>query len=257
MNAGSIIDKKRLMMEASLYPDVPITVHPLASRVLQKDVETEASMHSRIGSTSKGTGAAQASKIMRDPNAVMMGAKESHLYKVDSFSAVNSDMTNVFVEVSQGYSLSLNSAPFYPYCTSRDCTVSQAMSDAGLHPTDFGGAMMVVRTYPIRVHGQSGGCYVDQKEIDWLDIGVEPELTTVTQKQRRIFTWSDVQFLEALRANRPNMLMINFLNYLPDHKVDPFIKNVLSQYHRVMGQNPDLVLGGWGPYNSNVHVIPV
>ena len=61
--------------------------------------------------------------------------------------------------------------------------------------------------------GTSGACYDDQKEIEWTDIGQEPELTTVTKKVRRLFTFSHQQMKDAMWECAPNKLFLNFVNY--------------------------------------------
>lgn len=80
-----------------------------------------------------------------------------------------------------------------------------------------------LRTFPIRVAnrfdeqgtqiGYSGGCYPDQVELDWKDIGIEAELTTVTKLPRRIFTFSQMQLAEAIRQCSVDTLFVNFVNY--------------------------------------------
>jgi adenylosuccinate synthase len=77
----------------------------------------------------------------------------------------------------------------------------------------------VCRTFPIRVNnrgGYSGPCYVDQEEINWKDVGVEPELTTVTKLPRRIFTFSEMQIRDAVRMNGVDQVFLNFANYCFD-----------------------------------------
>jgi adenylosuccinate synthase len=116
--------------------------------------------------------------------------------------------------------------------------VGQGLTDAGINPYFLGQVMMVQRTYPIRVGhvyapgptitpegpklikvGDSGPFYPDSRELEWTDLpGVTPEMTTVTKRQRRIATWSKMQYREALRLNRPNIVLTTFMNYLPDER---------------------------------------
>jgi adenylosuccinate synthase len=118
---------------------------------------------------------------------------------------------------------------------------------------------MAVRTYPIRVgntENSSGPPYEDQAEIEWEDIGVEPEYTTVTGRKRRVFTWSNTQFREAVRINEPNIIFINFLNYLDEKgEQSAFIDNVIHQYKLEMRKKPELVLGGFGPKDEDIEVL--
>lgn len=260
MNAGAIIDKEYLLKETKLAGlEGRVFVHPQAAVTTPTDVAEEKAMVDRIGSTGKGTGAAMASKVMRDPSAVAAShpdfARDDgdvYAYKLDLNQLILNEKA-VFAEVSQGFSLSLNAGGFYPHCTSRDCTVGQAMSDAGVHPHFLVNTAMVVRTFPIRVAGNSGGCYDDQYEMTWEEVGQQPELTTVTQKQRRIFSWSKWQFKEALSHNRPQVVLVNFMNYLKDDQ-DPeewLEHNVLRPAYEELGYYPTILLG-WGPENKDV-----
>lgn len=253
MNAGAIIDIDRLNQEITDHSNFwGVVVDPAAAIVTNIAKLNEQGMHERIGSTGKGTGAALAAKIMRDPTAVA----DAHQDGIDAIVGKAGGMDRVvFVEVSQGFSLSINAGGMYPYCTSRDCTVAQALSDAGLHPSTYRQSMMVVRTYPIRVAGNSGPCYWDQKETTWDELGQEPEITTVTKKVRRVFTWSDKQFCDAVRANRPDHLFINFMNYLPQVHWPDFVRNVRDKYVEVMGRQPLSILLGTGPKNDDVVMV--
>lgn len=257
LNAGAIIDPEVLAREVRQYPGIfEVHVHKHAALIDDRAVNADAKVREAIGGTGKGTGPALASKVLRDPAAVVQGHPLVEQVAVVSDwmprDYVGKDRIGI-VEVSQGYSLGINSG-FYPYVTSRECTVSQALSDAGLHPNDYAGSMMVVRTFPIRVHGNSGPCYPDQREIEWSDLGVEPEITTVTKKQRRVFTFSVQQYMDAVAANRPDVVFLNFCNYLQED-VDGFVRrNVLMPYVAVMGRAPDSILVGFGPTNEDVKV---
>lgn len=255
LNAGAIIDHDRLCQEIAEHNirDGLVWVHPHAALVDDLARSAEEGIKLGIGSTGKGTGAALASKVMRTGKVV--SDVTDHPYRVAGFDlshAITTKLSRVLVEVSQGFSLGINSG-FYPFTTSRECDVSQAMSDAGLHPNHYGGAMMVVRTFPIRVGGNSGPHYPDQREITWADLDVEPEKTTVTQKVRRVFTWSNIQFREALVANRPEIIFLNFCNYLKPSQVRSFVQtNILANYLTVMKRKPSALFLGFGPRTNEV-----
>lgn len=252
MSAGAIINPSKFNEEANNWLGPWTSIDPAASVVTDEVIEADRHLISAIGSTGKGTGAAQARKIMRNPGAVMQEYVGPLSALIEKYEYKPSD--TVLLEVSQGFSLSLNASGMYPFTTSRDCTVMQAMSDACIHPAFYRGAMMVIRTFPIRVAGNSGPCYADQYEISWDDLGVDPEITTVTKKVRRVFTFSDLQFRRALEVNRPCSLFVNFMQYLPKEKQDDFLWGILKTYNDVMGHSPRIVLTGWGPYNSDVDV---
>ena len=255
LNAGTIINPERLRKDVDQTGIKPI-VHPHAALIAPESFEEDEQTVRSVASTGQGVGPALASKVSRRREAVVEFLPTSHHWWVDSLSFTSFD--RIMVEVSQGYSLGLNSG-FYPYCTSRECSVQQAMSDARIPVSMFRGCILSVRTYPIRVgntEGSSGPCYDDQHEISWDDIGVEPEYTTVTGRMRRVFTWSNRQFAEAVRHNDADIVFINFMNYLPEERRNGFLaENVMDTYKRTMGCYPKTVIGGFGPRFEDLGVI--
>jgi adenylosuccinate synthase len=143
-------------------------------------------------------------------------------------------------EGSQGFSLDINHGSHYPECTSRGTTAINNVSDMGINLNDVGDIYLVIRPYPIRVGnviendvqvGYSGDCYQDQKEISWQEVATNAgmpdeiaanltknELTTVTKRLRRVFTFSDRQLREAALINGATKIALNFANYV-DWKV--------------------------------------
>lgn len=259
MNGGAIIDVQRLSDEITEWDmrDL-VSVHASAAMITPESKANEAHLVGSVGSTGKGTGGALAAKILRDPKAVIGGLVNQFSYPFDVKDGhVFIDCSaKVLLEVSQGFSLSINASGMYPYTTSRDCTIGQALADAGIHPYTYRDCVMVVRTYPIRVAGNSGPHYPDQKEITWDELGQVPEITTVTKKVRRVFTWSDEQFLRAVHANRPGVVFVNFMNYLgEDVDRDAWLEeHILKNYHSVMGCSPKAVLLGYGPGVDDVEL---
>ena len=254
LNAGAIIDPNVLEKELDEFEIRNLVrVHPNAARVNTEALEAEAGIKHRIGSTGKGTGAALAAKIMRDPDAVVGSHNDG--YAVHGPADLNkvARSCTVSMEVSQGFSLGVDQS-FYPYVTSRNCTVGAALSDAGIHPSFLRQTMMVVRTFPIRVGGNSGPCYPDQTEATWDQIGQEPEMTTVTQKVRRVFTWSHQQFADACRANRPEFIFLNFMNYLQPEVHYPFVSRMVATYRQALDREPLGILLGYGPRNEDIRL---
>lgn len=232
LNAGAIIDPEVLAQEIIEFGlQGRLIIHPHAAVIYQhhRDAEREAaSSATKIGSTQKGVGAALADKLMRRGNVAKNDPFLSQFIDPSFHLGLEMDEHGaaVIVEVPQGFSLSLNSG-FYPYTTSREVTVAQGIADAGLHPGQLGKVMMTARTFPIRVGniqdefgreiGNSGGGYPDQPELAWENFpGVEPERTTVTKRVRRIFTWSDLQWLHSVQTLKPDFVFLNFVNYLTD-----------------------------------------
>lgn len=256
LTAGAVIDPAILLKEAKAYPGLTIVVHPNAAVIWPSDKEAELSGSiAAVAGTRSGTGQAIANKVLRKPDATfkfycdLYGAPPSNV-SVGKYP-IQYDSTRVFMEVSQGFSLGIHSQ-FYPKVTSRECTVSQGLADAQLPPRSISRTFMVVRTFPIRVGNvdgfDSGKHYDDQHEITFHDLGVPEERTTVTNRVRRIFTWSDDQFREAAWANRPDFVLFNFMNYLSEGQLWDFYDKV-RKFEREYDFAP---LFGWGPENSDI-----
>lgn len=253
LSAGAVIDLDRLAYEASEYPGITIFVHPNAAVITDADRDAEHSGSiAAVAGTRSGTGAAIARKVMRDPEAVWGNARSWRKGMPDNVITAGvtmpSYLTKLFIEVSQGFSLGLNDPMFYPKVTSRECTVSQALADARLPPSIVTRTYMSIRTFPIRVGNvdghSSGDWYPDQREVTWEELDQIPERTTVTNRIRRIATFSKQQFRDAMRANDPDFVFINFLNYLDQ----PERGELLSWLN-----NHDIgIIAGYGPNSSDV-----
>jgi adenylosuccinate synthase len=266
LNAGSVIDSDILRKEhaASGIPPSRLMIHPNAAVITENDRIEDQNTLRRIAGTGKGIGPAIANKVMRTGKVAfeeyrpMLPPLAEGAREWDDFWRWDKDV--VFVETAQGFSLGLNSARFYPNVTSRECTVMQAISDARIPYNKVRKVVACFRTFPIRVgntQGSSGGCYEDQNEVSWESLGLEPELTTVTKRVRRVFTWSRVQFRECIAANQPDVIFLNFCNYLSAAMLDALLDNIDEDWRRVMGSNgpsPTILLG-FGPYSRDVRQV--
>jgi adenylosuccinate synthase len=178
----------------------------------------------RIGSTGKGIGAARAARCLRKARLageVLTGAGVVPTGKVIR-SFMESHYGTVLVEGTQGYRLGTHAGD-YPQCTTSDCTAVDMLSMAGISPWAVRRSELriwvVARTYPIRVAGNSGPL---PGETTWEELGLQPELTTVTQKIRRVGRWDPTVVRTALRANGatfdrrsgPVRLALNMVDYL-------------------------------------------
>lgn len=271
INKGAIIDLDVLIREIEelgINYD-QIFVDPNAAVILEEDRDDEKSRHSsqtKIASTQKGCGVALSRKVdRRGPN---LGQHIAATHRKVPFQlrqvSLNREMAegrSVLIEVPQGFSLSLNASGFYPYTTSRDCTMQQGMSDAGVHPSFFHKSMAVIRTYPIRVGnirddngrqiGFSGRGYPDQQETTWEALGKEPEVTTVTKRVRRVFTFSQQQYRDMLEYSRPDLVFLNFCNYIPNRtKLERLIGD-MRDVHNNLALNP-LLYYGYGPASHEI-----
>lgn len=265
---GSVINPELLMSEIERYADlldgVDILIHEHAAVVTENHRAAEAGRNYKIGSTMKGVGAAVIEKIMRDPDSKIVARDalkgtplEGYLVSVEDYNLAFDRSVKILVEGAQGFSLGMNSG-FYPYTTSRECTVQQILSDCAIpiwsSRSQWRQHMIVwgaCRTYPIRVAnrfdsegkqiGWSGPHYWDQEEIKWEDIGLEPELTTVTRLPRRVFTFSMEQIKQAVRMNGCDRIFMNFANYME--------KDAAYDLARKIGQETGTKVShiGWGP----------
>ena len=81
---------------------------------------------------------------------------------------------------------------------------------------------VVLRTFPIRVAGNSGDLY---EELSWDQMrgitgiaDLEPERTTVTKKIRRVGRFDYQQAWEAIRENGGNVnVAVTFMDYIDSH----------------------------------------
>lgn len=272
LNAGAVIDPDMLLQEIrdndiNLYR---FCIHPNAAIVTPECREAEGradSAQTRIASTRKGVGEAISHKVLRSATLASKYDWGRHGF-VPHIRAMDLNYTlrsggSVLCEIPQGLSLSLNSS-FYPHVTSRDCTIGQAMSDAGVHPSFMGSTMLVMRTFPIRVgnieskelipgvrgYGHSGTCYPDQQETSWEALGVKPEITTVTKRVRRVFTWSRLQLNDAMNQCRPELVYLTFCDYPADLIK---IRNDIHEAAYVLGlKSPPQIMYQSGPSTDDV-----
>ena len=260
LNAGAIINPDVLKEEARKYP-IAICVHPHAAVVRETDRHGDAH---QIASTGQGVGPALIRKLERnsDKTSVIGQLHPDHIRDIgvslDDVNNTHDFECPIIIEMAQGWGLGINSGT-WPYTTSRECGVAQGLADAGVAPSRLHKSIMSLRTYPIRVgstdKGSSGPCYHDQEELTWAQLGQEPEYTTVTYRERRVFTWSWKQFNNAVRGNMPDALFINFCNYIKPDCIREFLQKVYERYYRITRCDPDFVLLGFGPYSKNVYVL--
>lgn len=153
--------------------------------------------------------------------AEIVGKYDIRLYDGwDSWNYYHDKKGETLIEGCQGFSLSIHNG-FYPYVTSRDTTFAQLCADTTFDPRKVHMVIGASRTFPIRVNnrdGWSGPCYPDQREISWDELGVDPEKTTVTQLERRVFTFSMDQMKDACRVNGVDAIYLSHCDYLEDDK---------------------------------------
>ena len=270
LNAGAIIDIDVLrdeLRDMGVNP-IRVVIHPNAAMITQEDKDYEKSKTSgatQIASTQKGVGRALARKIMREgvtakDMAVELNAMGLRVHAMELNEAMMMGFA-VVVETPQGMGLSVNNG-FHPHCTSREVSVSQSLSDAGIHPSYLYKTLMTARTFPIRVGnivddegktiGFSGGVYPDQQELSWIDFpNVEPERTTVTKRIRRIFNFSSMQYRDSISRLRPNIVHLGFCDYLlSGYDLDEILVK-MDNVHKWSWTSPE-VLCSFGPCTTDV-----
>ena len=263
LNAGAIINPDVLEQELrDLKFSGDLLIHPNAAIVTEACRLAEMkrdSAQTKIASTRKGVGEALARKVLRyDMLAKGHPFTKQFVNRLD-LNSIMSLGKSVLVEIPQGIGLSLDSQ-FYPYCTSRNCTVGQAMADAGIHPNFYGASLLVLRTFPIRVGsiieagaelGTSGGHYPDQREVSWNELKQKPEITTVTKRVRRVFSFSFEQMHEAMALTRPTHVHLTFCDY-QDEEANRKLKQEITRTALNLNLTPPEILCHYGPSTADV-----
>lgn len=227
LGAGALIEPEILEREVELTGCRDrLIVDPLAGIIEPRHRAAEAELVRAIGSTGKGVGAATLDRIDRmdadgdgDDFKLARDFFPEGLYRQETVSGIAADMIDdgkqVLIEGTQGFGLSILHG-HYPYVTSRDTTAAAFMAEAGVSPLAVKEIILVIRTFPIRVAGNSGPL---PNEISWDDLSRRVgkpliEYTTVTKKVRRVAEF-DLELVErAVMVNQPTQIALQFLNYL-------------------------------------------
>jgi adenylosuccinate synthase len=224
---GAYIDIEVLSREIALVGATPQTliVDPAAAVVTERERTEEASEHlrERIGSTGSGTGAAVIRRIRRD-GTLTRAADVNELWPFlgDTLGILRDALdtgNRVIVEGTQGYGLSVLHGGYGDFATSRETSAAGALAETGASPIDVDQVILVARAFPIRVAGNSGPL---PRETTWPEVGKLTgrndlqELTTVTQKVRRVAHFDPAVVLRAIKANNPTHVALNHLDYVAD-----------------------------------------
>ena len=255
ISAGAVLNVDKFFKELKMY-DIDMSrvfINPNTCIITNDDINDEKDVDgpfTKIASTRSGVGAALSRKIRREGNLAKDDSRlKKFIYKLDLQKLVKDRV--VLVETSQGLGLSLNSGYEYPYCTSREITVSSTLADIQVHPKFLGKVCACIRTFPIRVGnivnngvivGDSGPFYDDSYETNWDSIGVTPEYTTVTKRKRRVATFSVIQYKEMLQVLQPDYILLNFCNYLEKYDLIKLLRKL-----------PEVTHLGFGKYISKVY----
>jgi adenylosuccinate synthase len=236
--AGSYINPDLLLDEIALVglSRDRLLIDPNAMIISSEELlaEKNSLLRQDIGSTLSGTGAAVSKRIERTAS-VRLGKHEDRLRQyiqpvVPFMRDCLNNKERIIIEGTQGFGLSLLHSQDYPYVTSRDTTAAAFVSEAGLSPLDIDEIVLVLRTFPIRVAGNSGFL---PDEIDWETISRESgsnipiiEYTSVTKAVRRVARFDPDVVRQSIMVNRPTKIVLNHLDYID---ASCFASNELSE----------------------------
>ena len=241
--AGALVNPKIFMYEVQLCSLDPtrIGIDENAAVIEEADIAAEKALdlRGRLGSTGSGVGAAGSRRVLREQG--FRQAKDhpdlapfTTSVRSELASAMRND-SDIVVEGTQGFGLSLYHAEEWPYRTSRDTTAHSFLGEVGLGVRDFQ-VIMAIRTFPIRVAGESGRL---EHEITWEKVQalsgyphLVEEYTTTTKRLRRVgrFDWGVVE--EAVAANAPTRIALHGSDYIDfkNRGVDSY-KDLTSSVH--------------------------
>jgi adenylosuccinate synthase len=222
---GALIKLPVLLEEIKICELTPgrIGIDANVGIIESHDAETELgrNLRGRLGSTGVGMGSAVSRRVLRtDDFRTAAEIPELRTYLSPVREEVNEAARlgqKVVIEGTQGFGLSLYHTEQWPFCTSRDTTAHSFLAEAGLGARDFD-VILALRTYPIRVGGNSGPL---KNEITWQDVQKRSgyphnlaEYTTTTKRLRRVaeFDWALVE--RAVAANAPTGLAVHGIDYL-------------------------------------------
>jgi len=226
IGAGAVINMEVLTAEIQKYrvDTKRIGIDPNAGILEPRMIEEErgSDINSRLSSTCSGVGPAMAERVARRPGyRLAVDMPELRPYLSDTKHEIwEADERGemVIIEGTQGYGLSLYHCQQFPYCTSRDTTAAAFLSEVGIAPSAVDAVLVAMRTFPIRVGGNSGPMY---EELTWEQVQRRSgypeklgEFTTVTGKLRRVgeFDWDLAA--RCIKANDPDLLAIHGADYL-------------------------------------------
>jgi len=233
ISPGSYFPAKLLFeeIEALHFDTSRLRVSGLAAIISEEMHQDEkaSGLVERIGSTGTGTGEAVLKRIRGDADLKLArDIPELQPWICDTTDYMRGMLDNgaeILIEGTQGFGLSVLHTPYYPYCTSRDTTASAFVMEAGLSPLDVTHVVQVLRSYPIRVGGNSGPL---PRETDWdtvTRLAHSPkkiiEMTSVTHRVRRVAKFDPDIVAQSTCVNKPDITVLNFLDYIWEPNGEP------------------------------------
>lgn len=265
LGPGAVVYPAELMDEISNC-DVNrdrLTIDPHVMIIEDSDREAEADLVGSIGSTASGTGVATSRRLLRGSDVRLAGAiPELKPYVRPTHEILERAYASgkrIMLEGTQGSGLSLHHGP-YPYVTSRDTNVAGCLAEAGIAPARVRRVVLVTRTYPIRVGGNSGPLTT---QLSWEEIErrsgleglAEKERTSRTDRLRRVGEPEWNLLRRAALHNAPTDVALTFADYMSAQNCEAWRYEQLTmetlQYveevERVTGARVSLIATGFMP----------
>lgn len=229
--AGAVLNAEKLLTEIAdcNVERERLSIDPQAMIISRADVAREDRLVANIGSTGQGVGYATGRRITGRGSGVKLArdVKDLAPFIRDTWEILEKAYRSgkkVLIEGTQGSGLSLYHGS-YPHVTSRDTSVSGALSEAGVPPGRIRKVIMTCRSYPIRVQSPRGKTSGEMGiEIDWKTVSKRSHLdfnqlktterTSTTNRDRRVaeFSWSMLRRAAAL--NGPTDIALTFADYI-------------------------------------------
>ena len=251
--SGCYIDLELLFTEINKTEiiDNNLKIDPFAVIINKQMKENEIldDLQYKIGSTLSGTGDAVIQRLRRttkikfakDITSLNKYICDTKLY----LRTLLNKGSHIVIEGTQGFGLSPINSIYWPYCTSRDTTAAGFLMETGMSPFDVENIIMVIRSMPIRVGGNSG---LLKKELSWEQVTTKSgsdidiiEYTSATLRKRRIGEFDSEIILKAIEVNNPNIIVMTHLDYIDYNcknsymltdKIKTFIKHTETSIKR-------------------------
>jgi adenylosuccinate synthase len=226
--AGSYIEPNLFALEIKMLGLAPssVTVDPKAHVIRPEHVEweTASGLMGGIGSTGSGTGAAVLSRLARYGRGFPLGMEARECEALQPFLADTAELLfraaergeRILIEGTQGFGLSPIHGSSWPKATSRDTTAAAFLAEVGLPVHLVDQVVLVTRSFPIRVAGDSGPL---NRETEWSKIAAAAgtsrdirEYTSVTNRIRRVGEFDFDLVSRAARINGATEVVLNHLD---------------------------------------------
>ena len=227
---GAILNLQKILEEIRTYGIEAdrLVIDENAVIISSDDINQEIRLQAHIGSTAQGVGVATAGNILARLLGDDKHKAKNYINELRPFlGSTHNELEKMFtqekrilLEGTQGTGLSLQHG-IYPFVTSRDTTVSGCLSEAGISPSRVRKTIMVTRTYPIRVAGNSGPFLSAELDMETIALRSgkdakelkQKEKTTTTKRDRRIGECSWQMFRKACELNSPTDIALTFVDY--------------------------------------------